>query len=104
MSWRRKDGQHRRALSHPRESVVDRKEACLSPGKRCATARHSQMSRSLNHSVKYLLAICGKQAFCQALEGIPHEKVGRSKSQMAVVNGGREQEIVAVPRVFTVHN
>lgn len=49
------------------------------------------------------VGICGKQAFCQAVGGVPHEKVGRSQIAVAKKDG-REQETVAVPHVFTVHN
>lgn len=92
-------------LGLPQESVLGGKADSLLPGKseHPATASHSQPQQERLLFGQVPVGICGKQAFCQAVGGVPHEKVGRSHIAMAK-KGGREQETVAVPHVFTVHN
>lgn len=94
-------------LGSPQESVLGGKAGSLSPEKseHPATASHGQPQPDEQERLLFSqvpVGICGKQAFCQAVGGVPHETVRRS--QIAVAKkGGREQETVAVPHVFTVH-
>lgn len=59
--------------------MVDRKEACLSSmsvAREEACHYQAQPDEQEPHPLKYLLGICGKQAFGQATEGMPPREGG----------------------------